>query len=88
MKHIYCCGCGENTEVTDRDLMIGAVNQCPRCGQVSGRVMSRSGRTAWIKISDQEVDFYGLLGLRNEEEDGNEANDFFARGEHMPGVTR
>jgi hypothetical protein len=62
MKHIFACGCGENTECQDRDLAFGAVFECRHCSQVWGRVRPRGGGTAWVKISDQEVDFYDLLG--------------------------
>lgn len=69
MKHMFCCGCGENTECTDRDLLLGSVFDCPCCSQVWGRVISRRGGTAWVKISDQEVDFHDLLGRDPEDED-------------------
>jgi DNA-directed RNA polymerase subunit RPC12/RpoP len=66
---VYCCGdCGTETPCGWDDLNVGSVFQCPKCKQVCGHVVPKSGGRAWVKISDDDVAFYGLLNEPEPEE--------------------
>ena len=61
MKHIWCCDCGYKEECDREETVPGAVYQCKQCKVVWGRVTPKHGGRAWIKISDSDVKFHGLL---------------------------
>ena len=69
MRHVYACRCGAETECSPSDLSLGAVFECPRCLEVTAHVYPRRGGRAWVKIRDEDVSFYDLLGRNHEDED-------------------
>lgn len=61
MQHIYACLCGANQQVDPQDLKFGSVFKCPACSEVRARVRPHRGGDAWIKVADNDVEFYRLL---------------------------
>ena len=62
VEYVYCCSCGVLTWCEPEDLMLGRVFQCPSCGEVRAHVYPKGGGSAWIKVRDEDVKFYRLLG--------------------------
>ena len=61
MKHIWCCTCGQETEVEPNTFDLGAVFQCPSCLVVYGCVRPRYGSKVWVPIQPKDVEFHKLL---------------------------
>lgn len=61
LQHIYACACRAETPCEAEDLLLGSVVQCPACKVVAACVRPRGGGKAWITVSPDEVEFYGLL---------------------------
>lgn len=64
MKHIYCCDCGEQTEIQAHKMNRGSVVQCPKCKKVGAHVESRGRGSCWITVDPREVEFYDILGRK------------------------
>lgn len=67
IQHIHACACGHEEPCKAEELSLGRVFQCPACQQVWAHVYPKGGGRAWIKVNEDDVVFYDLLGKRRKE---------------------
>jgi len=67
-RHINACRCGCEEEVEVNQQRVGAVWQCPACGEYTAHVWARNGTAQWVVLDTSYADWLGLYDEPEEEE--------------------
>jgi hypothetical protein len=65
MQHVMVCSCLVETPCEPSDQSLGAVWECPACGEITACVRPKAGDKAWVRVERGAAEFYGLLIDRN-----------------------